>query len=152
MKKQYIIIIIVFILAVFCLIGRYCFYRYMGFFAAPPELFFKECYAEAGGIRLGNYVYGAISDDELCALYSLDGRSYEESLLVPEGAVLLMVRKYYWIGYYDRGAHYEKDGETVYLERVYFTVTPTDIEFRAPSPENINEEGDVIHEKVIFHQ
>lgn len=78
-----------------------------------------------------------------------DGR--EE--IVPAGAALSTIRPTYWIGFYDQGGYYKKNGKKIIVNKVFFMVTPDKgIEFYAPWSKDNRFFGDKISEKIIFNE
>lgn len=82
--------------------------------SALSESTFK---ADSYGIALRGGYRLDCGDGEVSALLDSDLRE-----IIPPGVVLSVFRSGYCIGYYDGGAFFERDGERINLDRVFFII------------------------------
>ena len=73
--------------------------------------------ADSYGISLRGGYRLDCGDGELSALRDSNLRE-----IIPPGVVLSVFRSGYCIGYYDGGAFYERNGEQINLDRVFFII------------------------------
>lgn len=107
----------------------------------------KKRIAEDGIALIGGFRFGS-GDGDLSAVYNSD--NYE---VVPLGAVLVVVKRAYCIGYSDYGAYYIEQTRKVVLSKVFFIIYPNGkIEFYFPDATDARFFGDRIPGAVSFER
>lgn len=104
--------------------------------------------AEDGIMLYDSFRFASANGGDLSAVYDL-----QQKEIVPPGAVMVVIKNAYSIGYYIGDAHYFRGDEKIKLPKVFFVIHQDgSIAFHHPHEANNNFFGDPIQLDIIFEQ